>query len=324
MAMNKFRDILERFSDQLILVIGDCMLDEYVYGDVRRVSPEAPVPVVDVERVECVPGGAANTALNIRALGAHCRLVGVVGADLAGDQLITLLDAAGVDTSGLQRCNDRPTTKKTRIVARSQQIVRTDVETAEPVLPSAGRKLVKSVAAAAAGANCCVISDYAKGVVCDRTSAQFIAETNRIGIASLVDPKGRDFTRYARATLVKPNHLETEVAVNRIIRTADELDEAAAQLRRDLVSSALLITRGADGMSFYGADQPVHLPTEAATVYDVTGAGDTVISTLAVAHASGADLLDAARIANTAAAIAVSRQGTVAVTQGELALKMGV
>ena len=316
--MNFPADIFANFSNANILVVGDCMLDEFIYGDVRRISPEAPVPVVDVERVEYLPGGAANTAVNVRALGARSRLIGFFGDDREGEQLVRSLDKWGVDTSGLVMCPGCPTTKKTRIVARGQQIVRMDVEAPSALPSSLGEQLLSAVREAMPNVCCCVISDYAKGVLTEDQCCQVLAEASANSVPVLVDPKGRDFSKYSGATLVKPNHLETEIAVNRSIENTIDLDLAADELRRSLAGAALLITRGADGMSLYADEETVHLPTRAATVYDVTGAGDTVISTLAVALSAGAGIVAAANLANTAAAFAVSKQGTTAVTISDL------
>ena len=311
-------DTFARFSDATILVVGDCMLDEFIYGDVRRISPEAPVPVVDVERIEYLPGGAANTAVNVRALGAKSRLIGFFGGDQEGEQLVESLNKWGVDSSGLVVCPGRPTTKKTRIVARGQQIVRMDVEASSALPSSLIDQLLLAVREAMPEVCCCVISDYAKGVLTDHQCRQVITEAQANSVPVLVDPKGRDFSKYSGATLVKPNHVETEIAVNRSIRNTLDLDLAANELRRSLAGAALLVTRGADGMSLYADEETVHLPTRAATVYDVTGAGDTVISTLAVALSAGAGFVAAADLANAAAALAVAKQGTTAVTISDL------
>jgi rfaE bifunctional protein kinase chain/domain len=307
------------FAGKRVVVIGDLMLDVYLSGDVRRISPEAPVPVLDLGESSAHPGGAANAALNIVALGGEPSLFGVVGEDDEGTRLLALLRQAGVDTGAIVRDGARPTTSKTRVVARSQQIVRLDRETTTPLSPVVEARLAESLGPALAAADACVLSDYAKGVVTATLGAEVIRRARAQGRPIVVDPKGRDFSRYCGATVVTPNSAELERATGREVEPEAALVEAGRELQRRLEGAALLVTRGAAGMTLLEGDRPPrHLPTVAKRVYDVTGAGDTVVAVLAVGLAAGLPLDDAMQIANLAAGIAVGRRGTAAVSAHDL------
>jgi D-beta-D-heptose 7-phosphate kinase/D-beta-D-heptose 1-phosphate adenosyltransferase len=313
-----------------ILVVGDIICDHYVHGDVERISPEAPVQVLRWKSEVNCPGGAANVALNLAALGCRPALVGVVGRDAAGEWLIGALRATGVDTRGVIQAADRPTTTKTRIVARGQHLLRIDQETSQEVSPRDERRLVASIERAASRVSGVVCSDYGKGVLTRSVLAAVLGRSGRRGKDRivLVDPKGRDFSRYRGADLLTPNEKELADAVP-LDETSRDDGEAALKRRaevlvRRLGLKALLVTRGADGMDLFEGGQATrgglrrsHIPvSQRHEVYDVTGAGDTVAAVMAMAASAGMSLLDGARLANSAAGIVVASVGT-AVTDRE-------
>jgi len=301
------------FQDARLLVIGDVMLDRYWHGSATRVSPEAPVPVVKVNNREDRPGGAGNVALNIAALGSATRLLGVVGNDEAGQELQSRLNAAGVFCDFLH-CADKPTITKLRVISQHQQLIRLDFEQAfEPVdvadLLGRAAELINNTRAL-------VLSDYAKGVLQD--VVPLIALGKKHNVPVIVDPKGTDFSRYRGATLITPNLSEFEAVVGHC-QNEDELVRKGLQLVSDLQLEAMLITRGEHGMTLIRPDSPeLHLPARAQEVFDVTGAGDTVISVLAAAMAAGETMADATALANLAAGLVVGKLGTAAISGPEL------
>jgi rfaE bifunctional protein kinase chain/domain len=310
---------LPKFDGAKILVVGDVMLDRYWFGDVSRISPEAPVPVLKVERVDERPGGAANVARNIAALGAQATLLSVVGNDEAGACLEKLLSEHRNLVALLHRDNTISTIIKLRAIARHQQLLRIDFETppSHEVLHTA----LKDFHAQLPLADAVILSDYGKG------GLAHIAEMIRLARAAhkpvLVDPKGDDYARYRGATLLTPNRSEfREVAGS--WKTEAELDKKAEKLRTELDLDALLVTRSEEGMSLFRANEVLHEPTHTREVFDVSGAGDTVIATLAVMLASGAGLPDAMRIANRAAGIVVGKLGTAVVSRDEIVQDMGL
>ncbi len=319
-----FGEVIRRFLDGApgvrILVAGDVMLDAYVSGDASRISPEAPVPVVSVSRRRYIPGGAANVAANIRALGAAVTLAGVTGVDDPAVRLRGELDRIGIDTDALVEDAARPTTVKTRVTASGQQIVRFDEEDRSPLSGSASDKLQRLCEELLSSVDACVISDYAKGVMSDAFCRWLIDAAAKRKKPVVVDPKSRDLVRYRGATVVTPNLRETEAAAREPIQNAEELAHAAALLLPGIEPSALLITRGEEGMSlFEPARGAWHLrPDLVNEVADVTGAGDTVAASLAIGLGVGLTLRDAVRVANIAAGVAVSHHGTWAVGGGEL------
>ncbi len=301
-----------------ILVVGDVMLDEYVFGEATRISPEAPVPVVAVSGRRFLPGGAANVASNIRSMGSRVTLAGVTGADHAGERLGLALDRAGIDRALVEDMG-RVTTVKTRITAGDQQIVRFDEEHTSPLEPKIAEELQRRCENALQSSQACVISDYAKGVAGELFCQWLIGETAKAGIPVVVDPKSRDFARYRGATVITPNLKETAVAAGVPIHDSETLDPAAARLLPGIAPSALLVTKGGEGMSlFQPGHGPWHLPAIAVEVADVTGAGDTVAAILAISLALGFSLRDAASFANLAAGLAVRHPGTWAVQPQEL------
>ena len=313
------RDLAVRFTGKRILIVGDVMLDEYIRGGVRRISPEAPVPVVEFYQQTHVPGGAGNTAANVRSLGGESLLGGVVGRDLQGETLRETLRRGGVTVDGLIVDADRLTTTKTHIVAHNQQLVRIDRERREPLSAAREDDLLRWMEKEIARADACILSDYAKGVVSARVGELIIRLARLAGKPVIVDPKGTNYAKYRGATVVKPNLHEAERFLNREIGDDASLNEVGRHLTEILDGSAVLITRGPQGMSLFRTGMaPVHFPSVAQAIFDVTGAGDTVISTLALALAAGAALEQAAHLANWAAGIVVGKVGTTAVTLEEL------
>lgn len=301
-----------------VLTVGDLMLDEYIWGDVRRISPEAPVPVVEVERRTRLPGGAGNTAAGVAALEAISVLCGVVGDDPAGDQLLVTLQECGVDCRAVVAEPGRATTIKTRVIAHNQQIVRTDFEEKRQISESVEEELTTAIAGAVDDVDAVVISDYAKGVVSTRVAQATIEAARGRGLPVVVDPKGRDYAKYRGAAVLTPNVLDTERAANMHIESYEDLLEAGRRLRETLSGAQLLVTRGADGMTLLSANGALDIAAEAHDVYDVTGAGDTVVAVLAVALGRGIAMEEAVRLANAAAGIAVGKVGAARITLAEL------
>ena len=304
---------MPRFDLAKVLVIGDIMLDRYWQGGTSRISPEAPVPVVKVEQIHDRPGGAGNVALNIAALGAASTLRGITGDDEMADSLQDMLLGAGVSCA-FHRVPDHPTITKLRVISRQQQLIRLDFEETGPSDTSAA--LEQDIAVYLERCGALVLSDYAKGALAQPEA--LIAAANAAGIPVLIDPKGTDFSRYRGATLLTPNLQEFEAVVGNC-GTEDELVAKGESLMRELALAALLITRGEHGMTLLRpGEEEFHLPARAREVFDVTGAGDTVIAVLAAAVAAGQDLPQAVALANTAASIVVGQLGTAAVSAPEL------
>ncbi|MBI4363844.1 MAG: D-glycero-beta-D-manno-heptose-7-phosphate kinase [Candidatus Latescibacteria bacterium] len=307
------------FGGRRVVVIGDIILDRYLWGSATRVSPEAPVLVVDVEREELRLGGAANVAHNVRALGALPTLVGVVGKDAAAESLKRELKARSVDSDGGVLTDPaRRTSLKTRIVAHEQQVLRADEETRGPVAPTVLEELWQRVERALSTADAVLVSDYGKGVVTPALLDRLLPELKRRGIPSAVDPKEEHFFCYNGVHVITPNVAEASQAWGRRIRAPDDLLEAGFGLRERLSAHAVLITRGAEGMSLFTSEGHTHFPTRARKVYDVTGAGDTVVATIAAALAAGASLAEACVLANHAAGIVVAELGTAVATGVQL------
>jgi rfaE bifunctional protein kinase chain/domain len=300
------------------LVLGDVMLDEYVWGEVERISPEAPVPVVEVRSRTRTPGGAANAAAGAVALGCRAGIVGIVGHDAAASSLREVLEQAGVGTGGLVVDSARATTIKTRVIAHAQQVVRTDSESRAALLPSIEDELLAAVRKSIAAADVLIVSDYGKGVVSERVAAEAIAAARGAGAPVVVDSKGIRYERFRGATVLTPNVHDAGRAANIHIENDGDLAAAADRLSASCDGAALLITRGAAGMNLFWEGEPLHVPTEAREVYDVTGAGDTVVATLGAALGAGASLPEAVRLANRAAGIVVGKVGTSTVTSAEL------
>ncbi|HEX7077802.1 MAG TPA: D-glycero-beta-D-manno-heptose-7-phosphate kinase [Candidatus Eisenbacteria bacterium] len=307
------------FRGRAVLVVGDVILDRYLWGRATRVSPEAPVLVVDVEREELRLGGAGNVADNVRALGATAHLFGVLGEDGAARDLGRLLADRGVDPAiGLVADAGRRTTLKTRIVAHRQQVLRADEETREALSHEAEARIWERLREALDRADAVILSDYGKGVVTPGLLERLLPELKRRAIPVAVDPKEEHFFRYRGVTVITPNVNEASQAWGRRLRDEASLLEAGFGLRERLASESVLITRGEDGMSLFTAEGHVHFPTRAREVYDVTGAGDTVVATIGAALAARAPLQEACVLANHAAGLVVAHFGTAAATGEDL------
>lgn len=313
-------EILNTLRDRNVVVLGDVMLDEFVWGDVTRISPEAPVPVVDVRRESIHLGGAANVLANLIALGARGTVVGVIGNDDAGKRLRDGLRELGDDANDNLIVDEaRPSTIKTRIIAHSQLVVRADRESRAPVNGKIEEKIVSTLKDALRGADAFVVSDYDKGVVTPRILGEILPLAyERVPV--LIDPKLRNFNYYRPATLVTPNHHEALRMSDSEDHSDDGSHHAAKIIREKLGCDAVLITRGDQGMTLLstGEQKPVYVKTAAREVYDVTGAGDTVIAALAVALSAGTSMIEAATLANHAAGIVVGKVGTATATAAEL------
>jgi D-beta-D-heptose 7-phosphate kinase/D-beta-D-heptose 1-phosphate adenosyltransferase len=302
-----------------ILILGDIMLDEYLLGMVDRISPEAPVPVVEITSSKQLLGGAANVAANIRALGEQPILLGVVGPDEASSKLNGLLQQKDITDDAVITDDSRQTTIKTRVIAHGQQVVRADREDRHELSPEAERRTLDKFASWADDIQAVIISDYGKGVITASLLEKVIQICQDKNIFIAVDPKETHFFNYRRVSLITPNHHEAGFAYGQRIRTESDLMEVGAGLLKRLEARSILITRGQDGMSLFqdGAD-PTHIPAFARKVFDVTGAGDTVIATFVAAVCAGADLVEAAVVANAAAGITIGEIGTASVTPHQL------
>jgi rfaE bifunctional protein kinase chain/domain len=320
LARNRTEKILREAHDRSVVVLGDVMLDEFVWGNVSRISPEAPVPVVEVQKESTHLGGAANVLANLLALGTQACVVGVIGKDLAGERIRdSVRDASPLQTDEMLITVDlRPTTTKTRIIAHNQMVVRADREDRAAVNGAIEKEIIEAAAQAIQGANALVISDYDKGVITPRILAEVLPLAYpRMPV--LIDPKIRNFNAYRPATLVTPNHYEALRMSNLEEDSEEGLFQAARAIRASLGCDGVLITRGDRGMMLVESDgAAVFVQTAAREVYDVTGAGDTVIATLAAALAAGASMTEAAVLANQAAGIVVGKLGTAVATAEEI------
>lgn len=302
-----------------VVVVGDVILDRYLWGRATRISPEAPVLVVDVEREEFRLGGAANVAHNVRALGATPVLIGVVGDDAPAADFARLLEERDVDPGpGIVRDAGRRTTVKTRIIAHHQQVLRADEETREPLERAARERVADRLHAALEDADAVILSDYGKGVVSGELLDDLLPELARRGLPSAVDPKEEHFFRYRGVTVITPNVLEASQAYGRRLKDEASLLEAGFGLRERLAAKSVLITRGEEGMSLFTEEGHTHFSTQAREVYDVTGAGDTVVAAMGAALAARASLTEACVLANHAAGLVVAHLGTAAASADEL------
>lgn len=317
----RLRSLISRFRGKRILVLGDLMLDHFIRGKVRRISPEAPVPVVSVSEDSHMPGGAGNVCSNLAALTARVAVFSTIGDDLTGSHLLRDLEERGVDTRGIVLDAGRVTTKKTRVVAEHQQVVRFDRETPHPLSARSQRDLARRLADAVPGADALVISDYGKGIVTQKAVASALAAARRAGIPVLIDPKVQHFLRYRGVDCITPNIHEAWGGMGLPVK---EDDAAVLTLGKKILSRlnlrSVLVTRGERGMTLFERSPARiwHIPTKAREVFDVTGAGDTVIGVMTLALASRARLEEAAYIANLAAGIAVGKLGTASISIPEL------
>ena len=314
----RLADLVRRFAGTRVLVVGDLMLDRYVWGRVHRISPEAPVPVVHVTREEMRPGGAGNVVSNIAALGGRAAVCGIVGRDAAGKQLTAALARLGASTEGVVRGTGE-TTQKTRIIAHQQQVVRLDREAGSGPDGASARRVRDFVLRARRRYDVLVVSDYAKGAIGPDLLEALAAARAREEFTWVVDPKRANFAYYRRASLVKPNRDEAAEAAGVEIRDRASLRAAGQRLLALWEAGAVLISRGDEGMALFKAGGTVEeFPTVAREVYDVTGAGDTVLATCALALGAGGSLEEATILANHAAGVVVGKIGTATVTAAEL------
>lgn len=315
----RLNELLDGFGSRRVAILGDAMLDRYIWGDVNRISPEAPVPVVEVRDETVRFGGAANVAENVAALGASTDVVAVVGDDEHGRNLLERLRERGVGVGHVLTIDGRPTTTKTRIIAHNQQVVRADRESAHPLSERDESLLVEALRAAVPAADVLIISDYGKGVVSERSLEAALTAARDGGTRVCVDPKESHFSRYRRVTAITPNLKEASGAVGHPMSTDEDLLRGGWELRERLDAECVIVTRGEHGMSlFMRGGEYSHLPTVAREVYDVTGAGDTVVSVLGVALAAGATMVEAAMIANHAAGIVIREIGTASITVDDI------
>ncbi len=316
-------NLQQSFQSARALVVGDVMLDEYVIGAVSRISPEAPVPVLDVRSRFASAGGAANVAMNIASLGATVYLAGIIGTDAAGTTLRQLLHASSIGDDLLLEAPGRGTISKTRIIAGQQQICRIDHEVRSDIPSDLLAELLDRMGTSFDLCQIVVLSDYAKGTLTAECCQQIIASSRAAGKPVIVDPKSKNFRKYLGCTLITPNQLEAATAAEITIDSEASLHRAGTLLLDQLPGTAILITRGPDGMALFqpGASRPITIPTEARKVFDVVGAGDTVIATLAVALAAQVPISEAVQLANLAAGIVVEKPGTATVTFHELAAR---
>ena len=318
--MYDFDKHLSELAAQTVLCIGDLMLDEFVYGEVSRISPEAPTPVIAVKRSELMVGGAGNVARNLVSLGTRCIFIGVVGDDDAGQALTEALGTHPLIEFELVVDAERQTTRKVRFVSEhhSTHLLRADWEMAAPIDAVSENALIGHVLKAMPRVGAVVLSDYAKGALTARVIRAVIDAANKLGKPVVVDPKGRDYSIYRGATLITPNRQELADATHRAAQTDDEIAAAAAELGRALDAEAVLVTRSEAGMTLVGEGAPIHVPAYPVRVRDVSGAGDTVVAVLAAMLAMDADFESAMRAANAAAAVVVGKRGTATLTVAEL------
>jgi rfaE bifunctional protein kinase chain/domain len=317
--IDKFRKYIDSFPETNILVIGDIIMDEYIWGDVSRISPEAPVPVVAVKRETKMLGGAANVINNIYSLGGRSMLCGVVGEDQTGVEIIERLKSLGQITAGIISEKDRRTSIKTRVVAHNQQVVRYDRESKKGINPVSIKKLLAFINEMMGSVDAVIVADYGKGVISGEMMQGLGKLIENSGIILAVDPKTENFEYYKSIDLITPNHHEAGAFCRIEIEDDETLVRAGRQIIEVLNCRSVLITQGKDGMTLFEKGGEIsHIPTVARQVFDVTGAGDTVISTLCLGLASGMDLKSAAVISNFAAGIVVGQVGTSTVSSEEL------
>lgn len=321
---SRLQRIAAKFSGVKVLVVGDLMLDRYWWGDVTRISPEAPVPIVRLRNDTYAAGGAANVAANIAGLGATVFLAGAIGADAEGAKFRQILDELHISTEHIAVLSDRPTTVKTRVIAHSQQIVRVDQEETSDLSEKDENMVWEMIAGVMEEVDLVIVSDYAKGLLTPSLLARLITETRGLSKSVLVDPKGKDYTKYKGATLLTPNRREASEACHLEDESQALLEMAGERLISELDLDAALITQGEEGMTLFQKESlPIHLGAIAREIYDVTGAGDTVIACMGAAMATGADSRDAATIANIGASMVIQHVGTTFVTAAELCDAIG-
>ena len=315
--------LIDKPTPPRVLVVGDIILDRYVVGEVERISPEAPLPVLNVERAELRLGGAGNVAANLRSMDAEVSLVSVVGGGSWGSELRTLLEEIGANTSGVVTDAERPTVRKTRLMSGVQQILRVDWEERTVVDGDIAAELKSHAADLIKDADAVVLSDYGKGVLSEALCAHVLSLASEQGVPVVVDPAGADYRKYRGATLVSPNRKEAEVALGRPLEDDAAIAAGASELSEVNGIEAVVITLGAGGIHFRTADGAEgRVATKARAVYDVTGAGDTVVAQLALHLGAGASLNDAVELANEAAGVVVGRVGAATISREELSMRV--
>ena len=318
-AANLMEPLMNGFRGSRVVVVGDLILDRYIWGDVTRISPEAPVPVLRMLRTTHVPGGAANVALNLRGLDVEVSVVGYVGADADGDVLCRVLQAEGIRTESVIVLPDRPTITKTRVMGGKQQMLRMDMEDASPVGSPMSRHVQQAnIRSILSGADVVVLSDYAKGVLSAEVCEIIIDLARERAIPVVGDPKGRNYGKYTGATALTPNRAELALATGTETEDTEALITAGERLREQLELSFLVFTQGEEGMTLLRDGEVRHFPAGAREVFDVSGAGDTVIATLAAGIAANMTVPDALTLANYAAGIVVGKVGTAPISMAEL------
>lgn len=317
--INKLKHVISNFKDANVLVIGDLILDEFIWGDVSRISPEAPVPVVWVKRESFMPGGASNVANNLRSLGAHTFISGVIGDDERGAILKGELEQKGIDTRGIFTDESRPTTLKTRVVAHHQQVVRIDKEKVDVLSDAMISRIINYTKSIIDKIDAVIIEDYGKGVITPKLLKGIVPLAKSHKKIVSVDPKEEHLKYYQGISLITPNNQEASKAVGFQIKDDATLRRAGQEMLKRFKCKIALITLGENGMAVFQKDKPMkHIPTVAQEVFDVSGAGDTVIACYTLAFAAGADPVQAAHISNCAAGIVVGKVGIAVVTPDEL------
>lgn len=315
----KLEEIIKKFTGKKILIIGDLMLDEYLLGKTTRISPEAPVPIVEVEKISYVPGGAANVANNVNSLGYEAILVGVVGKDENGQRLIKLLQKQGIKTTGIFEDINRPTTLKSRIVLRGKHVIRIDKESRKPIPEGVEKKLLAFIKKSIDQVNMILISDYAKGIITPTLSHAIINLVKNTDKRVLVDPKGKNFMKYQGCFMVTPNLCELETILKIKVKNHKEFSEVAKKFLTRMGSEAILTTLGSNGMALIEkSGKYTTIPATTVKVVDVSGAGDTAIATFALALTAGASFYEAMEISTYACSIAIGKIGTATASRNEL------
>ena len=310
MELNRFREITSGFADRNVLVVGDLMLDTYLWGEINRISPEAPVPIVEVKKIEYNPGGAANVALNLASLGCKVSLIGLIGTDAEGTILKNILDQRNIICTDLVMSESRPTTVKSRIIAHNQQVVRADREMNKDLSESSNNNLIKSVKEIIEDVDAVILGDYNKGVLNLVSVKAIIDVANNTGKPVYVDPKESNFNAYKNVRLFKPNLSEFK---NAYIED-ESLEVAGFQFKHEINAEILMITRGADGVSLFDGSDYHHFPTKARLVHDVSGAGDTVIATFTLSDICGASTEESVMLSNYAAGRVCEEVGVVPIS----------
>jgi len=324
MDINKLRHVISRFKNTKVLVVGDLMLDRFVWGSVDRISPEAPVPVVRISSESAMMGGASNVANNICALGAEALITGIIGDDIAGREFLQLMKKQDMNADGIILNKKRPTIVKTRIIAQHQQVVRTDKEFVSRINSREAKKILAYIKSNMRKISAIVISDYGKGIVTRYLMKQIVKLNKEFNCPIIVDPVSEHFTYYKNITMITPNNREAGDGLKTEIKDEQSLVRVGKSLLKLLQTSSILITRGEKGMSLFERDGKItNIPTVAKEVFDVTGAGDTVVGALALSLGNKATIYESSYIANHAAGIVVGKLGTATVSIDELEKNLG-